>query len=59
MYYIQKYADCWAVYNDTTGKSRPLTEEEKDQVRQEFPQLANPQVQTLYTDHITSLLQLP
>ena len=59
MYYIRKYADCWAVHNDATGKSRPLTEEERQRVQQEFTELADKQLRTIFTEQINSLKDLP
>ena len=39
MFFIRKYADCWAVHNDDTGESRKLTEQEQKAVQEEFPSL--------------------
>ncbi len=36
MYFIRKYADCWAVHNDDNGRSRPLTQDEKALLLEEF-----------------------
>lgn len=55
MYYIRKYSDCWAIHDDDTGKSRPLTDEESDEVRTEFPDLADDSVKTFFTDKINSI----
>lgn len=59
MYYIKKYADCWAVHNDHNGNSRPLNEEECKKVKDEFPSLADSRVRTVFTDQIRSLDKLP
>jgi hypothetical protein len=59
MYYIKKYANCWAVHNDETGASRPLTEVECDQVKEEFPNLSEKQTKTVFADCIRSIENLP
>lgn len=59
MYYVKKYADCWAIHNDNNGKSRPLTEKEVDTVQEEYPTLKDNQVGTFYADHIRSLENKP
>jgi len=59
MYYIKKYADCWAVHNDHTGNSRPLNEEECKKVKDEFPALADNRTRTVYADQIRSIDKLP
>lgn len=55
MYYIRKYADCWAIHDDDTGKSRPLTSEETKAVKDEFPELADKKTRSVFTDEITSI----
>lgn len=55
MFFIRKYADCWAVHNDDTGDSRKLTEKEVKLVQEEFPALLDPQVRTIFSDNIHSL----
>lgn len=55
MYYIRKYADCWAVHDDVTGASRKLTNEEKERVKNEFNSLRDDKVLTIYSDSIRSL----
>lgn len=50
MYYIKKYCDGWAIHNDDTGHSRLLTEQEVQAVQQEFPQLADEKVRTVFFD---------
>jgi hypothetical protein len=59
MYYIRKYADCWAIHNDDNGKRRRLTEQEKEQAVKEFPDLAEEDVRTVYSDQIDSIKQKP
>ena len=59
MYYIKKYADCWAIHNDQTGASRALNESEKEQLLQEFPLLADAQVRTVFADTICSIKEKP
>lgn len=55
MYYIRKYADCWAVYDDVTGSSRKLTTTEVEKVKIEFDCLKDEKVLTIYTDRIRSI----
>jgi len=50
MYYIRKYADCWAIHNDDNGKSRPLSEKEVVIVQEQYPSLKDPQTCTVYAD---------
>jgi len=52
MYYIRKYADCWAIHDDDTGASRPLSTQEVDALQKEYPSLADPKVRTFFTDTI-------
>lgn len=52
MYYIQKYADCWAVKDSVTGGSRPLTTEEVERVKNEFSCLKDEKVETISVDAI-------
>ena len=59
MYYIKKYADCWAIHNDDNGKSRPLSEKEVTTVQEEYPSLKDPQTCTVYADEIHSLENKP
>ena len=59
MYYIKKYADCWAIHNDANGKSRPLTESEVEAVRQEYPSLNDPKTCTVYADEVRSITNKP
>jgi hypothetical protein len=59
MYYIKKYADCWAIHNDDNGKSRPLTEKEVTTVQEEYPTLKDNQVGTVNADQIRSLENKP
>ena len=55
MYYIQKYADCWAIHDDDTGASRQLTAEETEAVTKEFPELADERTRSIFTDNVTSI----
>ena len=60
MYYIRKYSDCWAIHNDDTGASRPLTEDEAEAVKHEFPSLTDDKVRTVFADTIISIgVKLP
>ena len=47
MYYIRKYADCWAIHDDDTGASRPLAAKEVEAVQKEFHTLTDPKVRTV------------
>jgi hypothetical protein len=55
MYYIRKYADCWAVHDDITGASRRLQPEEVEKLKIEFDSLCDEKVLTVYTDKIRSI----
>jgi hypothetical protein len=55
MYYIKKYADCWAVHDDVTGASRKLTATEIEKVKIEFDSLNDEKVLTIYADRIRSI----
>jgi hypothetical protein len=55
MYYIRKYADCWAIHDDDTGASRPLAAEEANAVQKEFPTLTDPKVRTVFTDTVITI----
>jgi hypothetical protein len=59
MYYIKKYVDCWAIHNDQTGASRVLNEAEKLLALQEFTQLVDAQVRTIFADKIHSIKEKP
>jgi hypothetical protein len=59
MYYIKKYANCWAIHNDQNGRSRKLTLQEIESVKNELPELKNPQVVTVYSDYIQSIKEKP
>jgi hypothetical protein len=59
MYYIKKYANCWAIHNDANGKSRKLSEQEVEQAKQEFPELAEAKVATVYSDIVKSIREKP
>jgi len=55
MYYIKKYADCWAVHDDVSGGSRKLTSDEVAKLNIEFPALQDEKVVTIYADKIRSI----
>jgi len=59
MYFIRKYADCWAVHDDDTGFSRPLEPEEVEKVQKEFECLQEDNLRTVYADHIYSIVVMP
>ena len=59
MYCIGKYKNGWAIINDDTGKSRLLDEREIDAVRQEFPELQDTHVRTIFADQVKSIQKLP
>ncbi len=59
MYYIKKYADCWAIHNDDNGRSRRLTEQEIVTVKYAYPLLTDPKVRTIYADKISCLEYTP
>jgi hypothetical protein len=50
MYYIRKYADCWAIHNDDNGKAI---------VQEQYPSLKDPKTCTIYADEIASLENKP
>jgi hypothetical protein len=55
MYCIRKYSNCWAIYDDETTASLPLTSEETESLTNEFPDLGDEKVRTIFTDNITSI----
>lgn len=59
MYYIKKYADCWAIHNDSNGKSRELTEEERTLAEQEFAELKDEKLRSVFIDEIRLIPNLP
>lgn len=59
MYYIRKYCDGWAIHNDDNGESRLLNEEEVKAVRQEFPELDDEKVRTVFADEVKSVKEKP
>jgi hypothetical protein len=59
MYYIKKYANCWAIHNDENGKGRKLTCKEVEQAKQEFPELKEAKVATVYSDVVKSIREKP
>ncbi len=59
MYYIRKYSNGWAIHKDDNGEARLLNEEEVKAVRQEFPELEDEKVLTVFVDEITSIQEKP
>ncbi len=59
MYYIRKYSNGWAIHNDSNGKSRLLNEHEVEAVKQEFPQLEDEKVRTVFADQVKSIREKP
>jgi hypothetical protein len=59
MYYIRKYRDGWAIHNDDNGCSRLLTDQEIQAVKQEFPDLEDEKVRTVFTDEVKSVKEKP
>jgi hypothetical protein len=59
MYYIRKYSNGWAIHNDDNGGSRLLNEEEVKAVRQEFPELNDQKVRTVFADQVKSVGEKP
>jgi len=59
MYYIKKYVNCWAIHNDETGASRPLTEAEKSAAAQHYPELQKPDVKAVYFDRCSVIREKP
>jgi hypothetical protein len=55
MYYIRKYSNGWAIHNDDNGESRLLNNEEIKAVTQEFPELEEEKVLTVFTDKVKSI----
>jgi len=55
MYQIKNYADCTAVHNLDTEKSRPLTADELAKIKTEFPTLGDPKTVSIFTDTITAI----
>ncbi|WP_212000240.1 hypothetical protein [Chitinophaga sp. HK235] len=59
MYYVKKYSNCWAIHNDDTGASRPLTENEKNRILEEHPSLNEGDVRAVYADIINNINEKP
>jgi len=55
MYFIRKYANCWAIHDDDSGASRPLNLQEVIALSKEFPALADEDLRTVFTDTILSI----
>ena len=52
MYYIKKYVNCWAIHDDDTGDSRPLTEMEIAFCTAAIPELSDRTVLTYFLDRL-------
>ena len=59
MYYIRKYSNGWAIHNDDNGEARLLNEEEVKVVKQEFPELEDGKVRTVFADEVKSIKEKP
>jgi hypothetical protein len=59
MYYIRKYSNGWAIHNDDNGLSRLLTFQEVEAVSQEFPELEDEKVRTVFADEVKSIQEKP
>lgn len=59
MYYIRKYSNGVAILNDRNGCSRLLTEQEVQAVKEEFPQLKENKVRTVFADQVKSIRGKP
>ena len=55
MYFIRKYANCWAIHDNDSGASRPLNLQEVIALSKEFPGLADQDIRTVFTDTILSI----
>jgi hypothetical protein len=51
--------NCWAIHNDESGASRPLTEEEKELIKKEFPDIVKEDLLTIFTDVVESIAGKP
>jgi hypothetical protein len=59
MYCVRKFADGWAVFNVESEASRQLTEVEVEVLRQEVPQLNDPETAAYYTDTLDCINNKP
>ena len=59
MYYIRKYSNGWAIHNDDNGLSRLLTQQEVEAVKQEFLQLEDEEVRTVFADQVKTIQEKP
>jgi hypothetical protein len=50
MYYIQKYADCWAIFNDDNGNNRKLTANEQQIVIKKYPTILESNTKRIFFD---------
>jgi len=55
MFFIRKYSNCWAIHDDDSGASRPLSLKEIIALAKEFPALADEDLRTVFTDVILSI----
>ena len=55
MYYIRKYSNGWAIHNDDNGEARLLNDDEVEAVKQEFPELEEEKVRTVFADEVKSI----
>ncbi|MGE0773090.1 MAG: hypothetical protein AB7K37_15410 [Cyclobacteriaceae bacterium] len=59
MYYIRKYSNGWAIHNDDNGEARLLNDQEVEAVKQEFPDLQDEKVATVFADEVKSIKEKP
>ncbi len=50
MHFIKKYVECWALHNDDTGESKPLTVHEKTTALERYPVLNDKKTITVFFD---------
>ena len=54
MYFIKKYADGWAIHDDSNGQSRLLSDNEIELAKEEHPDLKDEKVLTVFFDQLKS-----
>ena len=59
MCYIRKYSNGWAIHNDDNGEARLLNDHEIETVKQEFPELEDEKVLTVFADEVKSIQEKP
>jgi len=59
MFCIKKFADCWALFNLDTDKSRRLSDEEVRVLRADIPTLNDPGVAAYFTDSVNGIVDKP